>query len=605
VSFLSPLALLLAAAALVPLLLHLRRGRVTRVIEFPAARYLARATQEHQRALRVRNSLLLLIQVAIVALVALAAARPLARLGTGHPPAAIAIVLDNSLSSSVVAAGNSVLDDLKSAARDVIARATPEDRLWLATADATITEGNPATLNAILDTLHALAGAGNPRAALGAAANAVASVRDVSGALALLTDGQRTSWAEPVRVQRPLTIFVPLGSAAPNHAVVSVEPRPAHWSTRGMLRLAVQSQDTIGYRIVLDERTVARGAAPPDGALEATVPVIGTGWVTGRVELPHDELASDDSRWFAAWQGAPPGVDARAGPFATDAVAALTAAGTLASGSDVSIVSADEIVRRPALIVAPARAGRVGAANLALARAGIPWRLGAERRTPSAVRGPGVETTVRLRYALSPTASALTDTLARVGDEPWIVAGDGYVLVGSPLDTSATDFPVTAEFVPWLARTVADRLAPAGGPISSYPPGTRISMLRGADSLASAGPIEGAARDSITLPERAGVYFWMQGSRRIGAVVVNAEAEESDLRRESEGELRSRFAPGAVRVRGKVADFVRDVYGTTSRRPVAPVLLALALGLLVVESIMAGAGLRRTRTAPAERREAA
>jgi hypothetical protein len=130
-------------------------------------------------------------------------------------------------------------------------------------------------------------------------------------------------------------------------------------------------------------------------------------------------------------------------------------------------------------------------------------------------------------------------------------------------------------------------------------------MLRGADSLASAGLIGRAARDSITLPERAGVYFWMQGSRRIGAVVVNAEAEESDLRRESEGELRSRFAPGAVRVRGKVADFVRDVYGTTSRRPVAPVLLALALGLLVVESIMAGAGLRRTRTAPAERREAA
>jgi hypothetical protein len=58
---------MLAAAALIPLLLHLRRGKVTRVVEFPGARYLARATQEHQRALRVRSSFLLLIQLAIVA----------------------------------------------------------------------------------------------------------------------------------------------------------------------------------------------------------------------------------------------------------------------------------------------------------------------------------------------------------------------------------------------------------------------------------------------------------------------------------------------------------------------------------------------------------
>ena len=130
--FLAPLYLALAAAAAVPLLLHLMRRRSGTRVEFPAARYLQRAEQEHSRHLRLRNLLLMLLRVAAVLLIALAAARPVGRMaGAGHPPTALAVVLDNSLSTGQVVGGRPVLDELKRVAGELLDRASASDRLWL------------------------------------------------------------------------------------------------------------------------------------------------------------------------------------------------------------------------------------------------------------------------------------------------------------------------------------------------------------------------------------------------------------------------------------------------------------------------------------------
>ena len=146
-SLLAPLYLLLGAAALVPLLIHLLRRRIGTRVDFPAARYLARAEQEHSRSLRLRNILLMLLRVAIVLFVATAAARPVARwAGAGHGPTALAIVLDNSLSASAVADGRPIIEEFRAMARDALAQATPNDRLWLVTADGRVRGGGAATL---------------------------------------------------------------------------------------------------------------------------------------------------------------------------------------------------------------------------------------------------------------------------------------------------------------------------------------------------------------------------------------------------------------------------------------------------------------------------
>src|SRR5688500_1116791 len=96
--FLSPLLLLLAGAALVPLLLHLMHRRPGPRIDFPALRYLRRAQKESGRRVRLRQLLLLALRVAAVLLLALAAARPFLRTGaSGHPPTDVVLVLDNSM----------------------------------------------------------------------------------------------------------------------------------------------------------------------------------------------------------------------------------------------------------------------------------------------------------------------------------------------------------------------------------------------------------------------------------------------------------------------------------------------------------------------------
>ena len=74
--FLTPIYLLLGAGVAVPVLVHLLRRRSGARVDFPAARYLVRAEQEHSRQLRVRNVLLMLLRAAAVVLLALAAARP-------------------------------------------------------------------------------------------------------------------------------------------------------------------------------------------------------------------------------------------------------------------------------------------------------------------------------------------------------------------------------------------------------------------------------------------------------------------------------------------------------------------------------------------------
>ena len=123
-SLLAPLYLLLGAAALVPPIIHLLRRRIGTRVDFPAARYLARAEQEHSRSLRLRNILLMLLRVAIVLFVATAAARPVVRLaGAGHGPTALAIVLDNSLSTTVVVDGHPLLEQFRVSARDILAAA--------------------------------------------------------------------------------------------------------------------------------------------------------------------------------------------------------------------------------------------------------------------------------------------------------------------------------------------------------------------------------------------------------------------------------------------------------------------------------------------------
>ena len=148
---------------------------------------------------------MLLRVLALLAIVA-AAARPVARwVGAGHAPTALAIVIDNSLSSSAVVNGRPLLDQFKAMARDVLSGATSSDRLWLVRIDGNVRGGTAGLLRDEIDRLEPIAGTGDPgRPSRGR------ELRDTRrgprrSPSRRVTDGQRSEWQPPPSIARRAT----------------------------------------------------------------------------------------------------------------------------------------------------------------------------------------------------------------------------------------------------------------------------------------------------------------------------------------------------------------------------------------------------------------
>jgi hypothetical protein len=597
-SFLSPLFLFLGAAAAVPLLIHLLRRRIGARIDFPAARYLARAEREHSRTLRIRNLLLMLLRVAALLAVALAAARPVARwVGAGHAPTALAIVVDNSLSSSAVTNGRPVLDQFKAMARDVLAASASSDRLFLVTIDGNVRGGSAALLRDEVDRLQPIAGAGDAAAAVARAASVVRGAGLPARQIALLTDGQRTEWQRvPSVADVQLLIYVPAGAPPANRAVVMVEARPQRWTPGGEIAARILSRDSTTYRITLDGRTLARGTAAPNEEISVHASPPERGWLAGTVELEPDEMPGDNVRHFAVWVGAAPGVAVASavGPFVASAVDVLRGAARITAGSDIAITTADEATTLPALITAPTDPVRLGAANRALERLGIPWRFGARRLGQADVRGDSLDDIpVFAHYDLVAQSGAAADTLAALGRDPWIVAGPKYVLVGSPLTPDATALPVRAPFVPWLGRVLSERLVGDPGQALAADAGARIARPRWADAIEYADGRATPLGDALDAPGQPGTYFLTRAGRRVGALVVNVPAGESVLDRYTGAELRARMPGDRAEAAATPAAWTAAAFRGAARRSLVGLALVLALAALVAEAIVIGGRPRR------------
>lgn len=607
--FLSPAWLAAAAAIAVPLLLHLMRRRIGTRIDFPAVRYLARAEREHSRKLRMRNLLLMMLRVAAVLVLTAAAARPIARIaGGGHAPTTVVILLDNSLSTSAIEGGRPVLEGLRARAREVVERASADDRLFLVTADG-LSHGG--TRGAVLDAIERtqpLAGAGDLSRAM---ARAVALVRQGPASsrwlrereIVIITDGQATTWSRALSAGDARVILYGASTQAPRNAAVTVaEAQPTRWTPRGAVVGRFRSGDSATYRITLEGRTLARGTAARDEEVVVRVAPPEQGWSAGTIELEPDEMRGDDVRHFAAWIGPAPGVAVHReiATFAQSAVDALRQTERVVAGTDVGIAPADVAVRLPALLFAPADPVRTGAANRVLERMNLPWRLGPGRSGDVAARGvakgvrPLEDVMVARRYALRYVGSAPVDTLAFAGAEPWIVAGSGYVLVASPLTPEATSLPVRAAFIPWLTDVVTQRLSGGAGQVIETTPGAAVSRPPGADALEMPGGQRLAlSADTVVAPERTGVAFFLRAGQRVGALVVNAEPDESDLTRLDRTALASRVRAANV-ITPDSALFTASLFSSTPRRSLLVPVLVVALAILILESAVAGAGQRRT-----------
>src|SRR6266576_318698 len=529
VTFLHPLALAGLAAAAIPALLHLLQRRTPPEVEFPALRYLTEAERRSARRLRLRHVLLLLLRTALIAALALAAARPLvpARAGGAHQTTALVVILDNSPSAGAVVEGRAVLDRLRVVARASLGGAAPGDRLWLMLADGVLRSGSREGLVAAVDS----ATPGERRLDLVDAVTRAARLVEAEPLpgreVHVVSDLQRTALGEG-RAEVPSGVLVlalaPAGPAPANRGLAAVDVLD------GAVRVNVSGTAGAGpgpLVVTLGGRPVARTLAQPGATLTLPLPVTAPGWWLGEAALDPDELRADDRRPFVRRVAPPARVTAAAaGPFVAAALAVLRDARRVADGNDVAI--GDRPAGRTAIVFPTADPALTGAVNRALAGHGSAWRFG----------GPG-----------TPGVLASQDLPLLAG----VAVARRAQLVGPPRDTSAvldtawTALPSSPAFVPFVDALV-NRVAAGAALVTTA---------------------EGSPH----------VEFRVVGGDTIGATVYGPDPRESDLT-PAEAALAAR-ALGARVLRD--ASLAAARFTGTRRADLSGLLLVLALCLAGAE----------------------
>jgi len=572
VTFLHPLALVGLAAAAIPALLHLLERRVPPEADFPPLRYLSEAERQNARRLKLRHLLLLILRTALIVLIVLAAARPLfptqASGGSLHEPTAVAVILDNSVSSGLVVDGRPALERLKAMARGSLARATASDRLWLVLADGVARAGTPDVLLATVDS----AGVSARRLDLTAAVRAATRLVDAEPLPArevhVVSDLQRTALgpgrAAVLRGVRVLALAPP--SRAPANRGVG-----AARVTDGAAAVDIVGTPGAGaggaapVTLRIRGREVGRALVAPGSTASITLPPLGPGWWVGEARLDADELRADDRR-FLVWRvAAPARVTALSrtggGPFVAAALAVLEEAQRVQRGTEVAIGDRPEAGTRVSVVIPPAEPALIGQANRALAARGGRWRFGSAGTPGPIARAAvpaiaGLQVTRRYRIEVSTGDAGRgtgndTTVLATVNGDPWLVRDGSVLLLGSRLDTAWTALPAAPAFVPFIDALV-NRLARGEAPVTE---------------------VEGAPR----------VEFRTRGADTTGAIISGLDPRESDLTPASPALVREVL--GADVLDG--AAFMTAGFAGAGRRDGSGLLLVLALLIALGELAVA------------------
>jgi hypothetical protein len=226
ISFLSPLFLAGAAAAAIPIVLHLLKREPEPRVKFSAVKLLRRAPIEYTEKRHLRELLLLALRIAALVLLALAFARPFFSSGAVAGPAAVTVVvLDTSYSMS--APGR--FERARRLAKDAVARASSSDLVGVVTfADVADIVARPSAdrvlANAAIDEAAAGFGATRYRAGLAAASQ---MLRGRNGAIVVVTDLQESGWDAGDRASVPESArieVVDVGPAPPDLAVTAIRP---------------------------------------------------------------------------------------------------------------------------------------------------------------------------------------------------------------------------------------------------------------------------------------------------------------------------------------------------------------------------------------------
>ena len=327
-----------AALAAVPLILHLMMRQTPKRIIFPALRLLQQRHRTSTKRLRVKNWLLLAARMALIALMALALARPAFNsrisLGDREVPTALALVVDTSLSMAYVERGESRLDAAKEVAGTVLRKLPSTSQVFLidSALPAIPAPVTPGAARKRLDGLQIRAANRPLNLAVARGFEALAeSRRDLPRLeVYVMTDLARTAWepGQPIagreRIKKESgrevgTFIIRLGPETANDAaIVSLEARP---------NPEAEADGRRGFEVVATLRNAGPAATRllefsldgqkrgqqeiellEDGQVEAvfrTPSSLGVGFHQAEVRLGGSDPLPHDDRRFVSFESAP------------------------------------------------------------------------------------------------------------------------------------------------------------------------------------------------------------------------------------------------------------------------------------------------------------
>jgi hypothetical protein len=178
---------------------------------------------------------------------------------------------------------------------------------------------------------------------------------------------------------------------------------------------------------------------------------------------------------------------------------------------------------------------------------------------------------------------------------PALIEGERALVFAAGVDPGSSDLPVSGAFLPLFHQAV--KVLGRGTAASSLMPGERYSapagtgMWRVEDDRGREVPSElvaaaGATRLVSAPLERPGLYRVIQGATVRGAFAVNPDPRESDLAAVPESKLVAAFPAGRAQIVRPGADLARRVREARFGRELWGWFVALALALLVAESVI-------------------
>jgi hypothetical protein len=320
-SFLNPLYLLAALAALVPLIIHLLHRQRARIQVFPSLEFLRRMMRRKTRRFHLKQILLLIMRVLLVLFIALALAHPTMTGGKavrGHLPTTAVIILDDSFSMLRREGGERLFDLAKREAGALLEYFDRSDEVYVLTgsvASRSLVEGGTGDmerLRARIDKAECTNLATDLVSPLKQAVSILSESGKVNREIYVISDMQRRGWEElgeppgesgtetkvmMVDVGRDdanacvkdITFKIPAGRAD-----MELEAVLARFNAHDMQGRAVELYVMGEFR----DRTVFSPGEFSQEVETFRLPAR-EGFLWGEVKIAADNLEIDDTRFFA------------------------------------------------------------------------------------------------------------------------------------------------------------------------------------------------------------------------------------------------------------------------------------------------------------------